>query len=636
MRFIRGDSLKEAIDRFHADEALKTRPRPPLAGAAQAPAPVPRRLQRDRVRPQPRRAAPRHQAGQHHRRQARRDAGRRLGPGQGHRPGRAGRRSERTLVPSSASGSVRDPARQRPGHAGLHEPRAGRGATSSTSGPRSDVYSLGATLYCLLTGKPPLEGDDVGEVLRKVQRGEFARPRQRRPVDRRGAGGGLPQGDGASSPRTATPRPRLLAEDIERWMADEPVAAWREPASRRLPPLADAASHGGDGRRRGRAGGPRRDGGGPGRADAGQRRPEARPTPTSAIANAKVTPANADLRAANERERQRFDLAMEAIGLFHGEVSEDLLLKEKEFAGLRARLLEGGGRLLRQARAPAGGPGRPGVAGGAGPGLPRAGEADRHHRQEGRGAGRAPQGAGRAPRAGGTPGGRRRGGARRGAQPVRHGSHALGHRRLGRVGGIDRRGAQAGRGPGRRRPRRGRGPGAPGRDPGLGRREGRGSARRVRNDAPRPGDRAGARREGPRGGPIPGDPEPGAHHPRRCPRQSGPDCRGDRGLRGVRGDPPAAGRRPARGVPPPGQYGEGVPQYRPRSVGPGRPRRGDRLGAPGRGDLAEGEGGQPRRDTPGEQRGLRPQLARPVPDRERPAGRGAGGPGPGAARSSRR
>ena len=83
MRFIRGDSLKEAIDRFHADEALKTRPRPAVAGAAQAAAAVPRRLQRDRLRPQPGRAAPRHQAGQHHRRQVRRDAGGRLGPGQG-------------------------------------------------------------------------------------------------------------------------------------------------------------------------------------------------------------------------------------------------------------------------------------------------------------------------------------------------------------------------------------------------------------------------------------------------------------------------------------------------------------------------------------------------------------------------
>ena len=34
-------------------------------------------------------------------------------------------------------------------------------------------------------------------------------------------------------------------------------------------------------------------------------------------------------------------MAMEAVKLFHGEVSEDLLLKEKEFAGLRSRLLKG-------------------------------------------------------------------------------------------------------------------------------------------------------------------------------------------------------------------------------------------------------------------------------------------------------
>ena len=40
------------------------------------------------------------------------------------------------------------------------------------------------------------------------------------------------------------------------------------------------------------------------------------------------------------REKQRFNLAMDAIKLFHGEVSEDLLMKEKQFEGLRTKLLK--------------------------------------------------------------------------------------------------------------------------------------------------------------------------------------------------------------------------------------------------------------------------------------------------------
>src|SRR5262249_31788198 len=49
----------------------------------------------------------------------------------------------------------------------------------------------------------------------------------------------------------------------------------------------------------------------------------------------------ADLLAATERERERFNLAMDAVTLFHGEVSEDLLLKEEQFEGLRTKLLRG-------------------------------------------------------------------------------------------------------------------------------------------------------------------------------------------------------------------------------------------------------------------------------------------------------
>ena len=50
MRFIKGDSLKEAIDRFHKDDELEKRPRPTLARVAQAPASVHGRLQRHRLR----------------------------------------------------------------------------------------------------------------------------------------------------------------------------------------------------------------------------------------------------------------------------------------------------------------------------------------------------------------------------------------------------------------------------------------------------------------------------------------------------------------------------------------------------------------------------------------------------------
>ncbi len=94
-------------------------------------------------------------------------------------------------------------------------------------GPASDVYSLGATLYCLLTGKAPFHGRDVGRLLKQVQDGDFPTPRQ---IDRRIS----PSLEGiclkamALIPGDRYATPRALAEDIEKWLADEPVAAYRE------------------------------------------------------------------------------------------------------------------------------------------------------------------------------------------------------------------------------------------------------------------------------------------------------------------------------------------------------------------------------------------------------------------------
>jgi serine/threonine-protein kinase len=349
MRFIKGESLKAAIEHFHGDDTLKSNPGRHALEL--------RKLLR-RFLDVCNAVDYAHSRGVIHRdlKPANIILGRHgetlvVDWGVAKAIGRADPSvGEQTIAPSSSGSSETLPGSALGTPAYMSPEQAG--GDLDRLGPRSDVYSLGATLYCLLTGKPPFECEDMGEVLRKVQAGAFRAPRAVNPALEKVLEAVCTKAM-ATTPQDRYASCRALAEDVERWAADEPVTAYPEPWARTLvrwvtrhrtgvTGVAAAVLAGVVGLAAVLAVQAQANA----QLSASLKR-ETKAKLDLASANAKLSDEHTKVEARNRelsdeqaKVQARFELAQKAIATFHTGVSEDMLLKNAEFKELRTKLLK--------------------------------------------------------------------------------------------------------------------------------------------------------------------------------------------------------------------------------------------------------------------------------------------------------
>lgn len=125
--------------------------------------------------------------------------------------------NDATLLPASGGSSETLPGLAI-GTPGYMSPEQAAGKLEQL-GPTCDVYSLGATLYHVLTGQAPFVGRDVPKTLEAVQKGEFPKPSQIQPQTPRAVEAICLQA------MSLKPEDRYASPNL---LADEPVRALQE------------------------------------------------------------------------------------------------------------------------------------------------------------------------------------------------------------------------------------------------------------------------------------------------------------------------------------------------------------------------------------------------------------------------